>query len=206
MAINEKNAYVLLKGGIYHPVENYQVAFETTQNDYLPGDTFRNDWSLPAAIGTLAATATGTNFYYPPEVEFTPGVTPTYSGKPTAYLPDPVAGVAPRDLMVKQTRLRFFELITTALTAHVAAGIVVHASNPFVDGDLVALSGSGTAHYVINAGPGGFGLAATEGGALLSGFSSGGGTLPTLLGWSRIADFKPQEWKSWSNIKPVYAA
>lgn len=205
MANNAKTAYVLLKGGIYHLVENYHVVFETTQNDYLPGDTFRNDWSLPAVIATMASTAPGTNFYYPPETEFTAGASPTYSAKPQAYLPDPVAGVDPRDVTVKQTRLRFFELVTSVLTAHVAAGEVILPASPFVNGDLVAIQGSAAAYYVINAGPGGFGLAATEGGALLTGLSSGGGSLPTLLGWSRIADFKPGEWKTCSNAKPVYA-
>lgn len=205
MANNDKTAYVLLKGGIYQPVENYHVAFETDVNDYLPGDTFRNDWTLPAAIATLAATATGTNFYYPPGTDFTAGAFSSYNDKPQAYLPDPVAGVAPRDVMVKQTRLRFFQFISSALTVHVAAGIVTLSGNPHVDGDIVTIDGSGAAYYVINAGPGAFGLAATEGGALLTGFSSGGGSFPALLGWSRIADFKPGEWKTYSNAIPVYA-
>lgn len=205
MANNDKTAYVLLKGGIYQPVESYHVAFETDVNDFLPGDTYRNDWALPAAIGTLASTAPGTNFYYPPGVTFTAGVSPTYSAKPQAFLPDPVAGVAPRDVVLKHTRLRFFKFISSVLTAHVAAGMVTLSGNPHVDGDIVAIGNSAAAYYVINAGPGGFGLAATEGGALLTGLSSGGGSIPALMGWSRIADFRPNEWKTCSNAIPVYA-
>lgn len=203
MANNDKTAYVLLKGGIYQPVENYHVAFETDVNDYLPGDTFRNDWTLPAAIRTLAATATGTNFYYPPGTDFTEGAFSSYNDKPQAYLPDPVAGVAPRDVMVKQTRLRFFAYQSSQLTAHVVDGEVTMPGSPWKDGDIVSLNALRC--YVINAAPGGFGLSETEGGALWEVSTTAEISLPTIHGWSKMADFKPGEWKTYSNAIPVYA-
>lgn len=203
-------AFVLFKDGSYQKVTNYDVA-QWEAEDYSDG-YYRDEFSSPSPIdGAETVTPDALNFWFPDGTELTGygGLSPTFTEKPTAKLPDSMQHAALRQITYERSILRFYVMNPIVSTGTgsgftVTSGVVQFTSPTYLhkirEGSRVDFGG--TAYYAVQVTGNSFGLSLTKGGAISP--VSGGGSPLTLGAMYPIGEFFAKDIKSYSNEIPSW--
>lgn len=195
-------AYVSKKEGSYQEVTAYDMA-EWVLQDY--SDTYYRD-GFSVTLGE-AGTTDDQTFAHPDGSTFDPPPSSSFSQEATSYLPDNVSHTAPRDLLYKKSILRFLkrEIVESATEVfEIVAGYLTFADATYAHKarDGMTVSYDGTRYFIVQTTGNGFGLSATEGGALAA--INGSGNALTIAFSYPIAEFFAEDIDGYSNTAPIF--